>query len=58
MMSCPPESYTLSHPNQDWGSKTVDLEPGSLGTLFNMQVLDARRKRYLEGLDGELTPIA
>lgn len=58
MVSCPPESHTTANPNQEWGLRTVDLDPEPLGTLFNMQVLDAERKRYLEGLDGELTPMA
>lgn len=58
MISCPPESHTSQHPEQEWGLKTVDLEPESIVTLFNMQVLDAQRKRYLESLDGELTPMA
>lgn len=58
MVSCPPETHTRSNPNQDWGLKTVDLDPEPLGTLFNMQVLDAERKRYIDDLDGELTPMA
>lgn len=58
MVSCPPESHITANPDQDWGLRTVDLDPEPLGTLFNMQVLDAERKRYLEGLDGELTPMA
>ena len=48
----------LNNTDQEWGLKTVDLDPGPLATLFNMQVLDAQRKRYLEGLGGELTPMA
>lgn len=58
MVSCPPESHTLSRPDEDWGLRTVDLDPEPLNTLLNMQVLDAERKRYLEDLDGELTPMA
>jgi len=58
MVSCPPKSHTMANPGQDWGLRTVDLDPEPLGTLFNMQVLDAERKQYLEGLDGELTPMA
>lgn len=58
MVTCPPGSHLLNNTDQEWGLKTVDLDPGPLATLFNMQVLDAQRKRYLEGLGGELTPMA
>ncbi|KAF8426324.1 hypothetical protein EV426DRAFT_593548 [Tirmania nivea] len=58
MVSCPPESHTMANPDQDWGLRTVDLDPEPLGTLFNMQVLDVERQKYLQGHDGELTPMA
>ncbi|KAF8467716.1 hypothetical protein BDZ91DRAFT_793392 [Kalaharituber pfeilii] len=58
MLSCPPESHSLRNPDIPWGSKTVDLEPDAVTQLFNMQVLDAERQKYLDNLDGELTPMA
>lgn len=50
MLSCPPEGFTIEHPNEPWGAKTIDLLPADLAYLFHLS-------QRLQ-LDGEVTPIA